>query len=288
MTILQDWASNKEQDEFGYEDFQALDDFPLAEELLPDEKKEIGNPYDDFQIKLEALSAFLFDHKKEDQGWSEAWDSLKSLADKGYPGACLMVGQLSADLSAKGDTHMASTADDYFEKAKNSPYSSQEMKDIVETRQANFNESFDFSHPDLTKANEVKDFSEEEYTHLQTECDQLMWSAQSGDKKALKRLETLAERGYPQAQENCGFFALEQGDVKKAMGYLESLRNNHDAQIDGTALQRKHIGDGLSTAISEKRKENAKNSSLLKTLGKGTKEGDVSAKLTKDRMLHNR
>lgn len=263
MTVLQDWTSNREQEEFDFNDFQELNNFSLAEELLPDDKKEIGNPYGDFQMKLETLCQYLFDHKKEEAGWSEAWDSLKNLADKGYPGASLMVGQVSADLSAKGDTHMASTADKYFEKAQNSPYSTQEMKDTVEMRQQNFNDSFDFSHPDLTKANEAKDFTEEEYTHLQTECDQLMWSAQSGDKNALKRLEILAERGYPQAQENCGFFALEQGDVKKAMSYLDSLRNNHDAQIDGEPLQIAHVGEGLGTALSEARVGKPKEPSFL-------------------------
>ena len=33
------------QAEFDFDDFQGLSDFPLAEELLPEDKKEIGNPF---------------------------------------------------------------------------------------------------------------------------------------------------------------------------------------------------------------------------------------------------
>ncbi len=275
MTFLQDWT-NEEVDpqDISYSDFENLGDFSLAEELLPQDKTTIGIFGSPFNLKLESLCTYLFEHMNDRFGndWGNAWESLKQLADKGYPEAALGLAQLSTGLAQQGDVLQMTNADVYFEKAKNNPYTSNEMKTAISERQQIAEESFDNTYPDLTKAADQKDFTSSEYAHLDTECHLLKDLAKEGDKNALKRLEMLALRGYPQAQESCGYLALEQGNLKKAESYLTAIKNNHDVLIDGKPIQTTSVGEGFSKALSEERK---KNSTLLNQLDKSSKNGAI-------------
>lgn len=275
MTFLQDWTNQFiDPQDISYTDFEHLGDFSLAEELLPQDKATIGIFGSPFNQKLESLCTYLFENMNDrfSNDWDNAWTSLKELADKGYPEAALGLAQLSAGLAQQGDALQMINADAYFEKAKNNPYASDEMKKAIAERQQIAEESFDNTYPDLTKAADQKDFTSAEYSHLDTECHLLKDLAQNGDKNALKRLELLAERGYPQAQEGCGYLALEQGDLKKADTYLTALKNNHDVLIDGEPIQSTDVGKGFSKALSEERK---KSSTLLNRLNQASKNGAI-------------
>jgi len=185
MSILRDWASKSFErdwdaglDENGnftylitYDDFKELDKFPSAEELSPDDQKLIGDRYDGYlQYKLEELSGYLANHDRSEPGWEEAWGSLKSLADRGYPGAAISVALTSAHhATANGDEEMAGFADEYFQRAIESPYSSQPMKDYAQTRQSWYNKSR------AEQAGNIEDniIAEEAETQQNDEAEQL-------------------------------------------------------------------------------------------------------------------
>ncbi len=257
--------------DISYIDFYKLGDFPYVDELSPLEKDQIGNPSTSFNKGLANFSDYLMNHIDEHYiyAWNDAFESLKRLAKKGYPGANLSYARVLADFVRKGELSIFTRADSYFKRAKESPYASADMIRVVEEYQQTAERNFDNTYPDLTKKGEKKDFTSIEYSKFNNECFFLKMDATRGmcsgddpfdlvhigrDEEALKRLEILAERGYPPAQKYCGYLALDDWNFEQAYAYLNDLKNNQYVLVEGKSIQTATDAavKDLSKAISEK------------------------------------
>ena len=212
MDIIMDWPQKLAETQYkirAYGDeipltspvWQDLKDLPPVEKLSEDNRFLIGNPSDDFNRGLEYLGDCLCAHDVKDDGWPEAWQTMRTLSDYGYPMASLQCAQVS--LAFVGEhPEMLPWMDYYATQAKNSPCASEEMKNYVDMHQRFYDSAFNHNFPDLNEPDSVKQFTLDDADRAGVAIDALMvFAQQKSDPCAYKRLKTLCERGYKAAEQ---------------------------------------------------------------------------------------
>ena len=212
MDIIMDWPQKLAETQYKIRTYgdeipltspvwQDLKDVPPVEQLSEDNRFLIGDPSDDFNRGLEYLGDCLCAHDVKDDGWSEAWDIMRSLSDKGYPMGSLQCAQVS--LAFVGEhPEMLPWMDYYAAKAKNSPCASDTMKKYVDMHQRFYDSAFNHNFPDLNKMDTVQHFTLDDMDRVGVGIDALtIFVRHRGDSCAYKRLQTLCERGYQGAEQ---------------------------------------------------------------------------------------
>lgn len=222
MINITDWTQQKSEDNF--EAFEGLDQVPSVDALSAAEQEEVGKSGSAFNQKLSQCMKYFEDHldNPSDSDFQNALETMEAMADKGYPMAHLMV---AAVYAKQGDPNALAAIDRHLDEVRTNPLATQEQKDLAINQQKVTDQAFDEMLPD-TKNMESIDFSERGERVVSSLANRLYLSADSGDKRAQKRLETMAARGYLRAQENMAALMIQQGDFKRAEQYISDVKNN--------------------------------------------------------------
>lgn len=227
MINITDWTQQKAENDF--EAFEGLDQIPSSNTLSADEQAEVGKAGSAFNQKLGQCMRYLEAHLNDpsDSDFQQALETMETMADKGYPMAQVLLATVYAK---QGDPNALAAIDRRLDEARTNPLTTQEQKDLVINQQKVMDQAFDEMVPD-TK-NKSVNFSNEDDLRVASFANRLYLSADSGDKHAQKRLETMAERGYLRAQENMAALMIQQGDFKRAEQYISDVKNNR-TMIEG-------------------------------------------------------
>ena len=226
--------------------WESLRELPPAAQLTAKDKQAIGNTHSAFYSRLEASATTLLVHNPNEKGWEDANMSLANLADKDYPAAAVIFGRVQSALAQEDPSRLV-VAERYFEQAKESLYTSPQMRQLAELCQLANNAAFDQMFPNMHQGKNTPTLSKEARAKMEHAMAFLALAAQDGDVYAYRRLRTLAIRGYHGAQWGCATVELNRSsNTKRAASYLNMLKNNKCKDI---SENKKWNKDKLDLAI---------------------------------------